>query len=403
MKNSFLLLVLIVVLIFYQALTPFWMPHLASDVNNYYFKAEYFLQNGNLTNLPVNEYQPGAIFYLMIFSPVLNWMNAIESYRLAMMLGNALFILGIGWFYLRKRGERGMVIYSLLICSIGPLLLYRFELLVVSLFIFSLHFWSLSKPQMAHFFLGLATTVKVYPIILLPYFLLVTYRKEAFGGVVKGFLSYIVGLILPVIVYVYFFKVSFASILDGLTFHGNKPIDTEGIWSVLHTTYYLLTQGAFPVAAPSWGINGITGEFTIGPIWFYNSLWLVVIGIIYLWIFLKKKLWEKFNVKLVILILLLFLSFSKVMAPQYLIWVILLLPLLNINDLKRKFWVKNLILAFLIMILYQIIYPLNFDEWLAAFHNRGFSNLFWVNLLRNLLLFWLLYRVVKDVIYESHR
>lgn len=403
MKKSHLILVLVVVAIFCQALTPWWGPHLVSDVNNYHFKAKYLLENGNLTNLPVNEYQPGAIFYLMSFSSFLYIENTVEFYRLIFSIANALIVLGIGWFYLAKRGVRAQVFFAFLILSIGPVVLYRFEMLVVSLFIAAVYFWTQSKTNLSYFFLGLATSVKVYPIVTLPYFLLLSFKKRGLEAVFKNLICFSLGVILPTSFYIYIFKVDFNSLKEGLVFHGNKPIDTEGIWSSLHTTYYLLTQGSFPDSAAAWGINGITEQFTIGPIWMYNSFWILALGTIYFLVLLKKSLWEKFNLSVIIAILLTFLVFSKVMAPQYLIWVFLLFPLINPSDLKDKFWQINLILAVAVMFLYQIIYPLNFDGWLDAYHNRSFTNLYWINLLRNIILVWLLYRIVRGLSYATNK
>lgn len=397
MKKSFLLLFLIVGILLYEAFNPAWLPHLASDVNNYYTKADYFLKHGDLTNFGSNEYQPGAIFYFVLFSPVLFLDNSAETYRLAFILGNVGLILAIGWFYFRKGKQIGQLVFSCLVLSIGPLILYRFELLVVSLFILAIHLWGKGRWMLACFVLGVATSVKVYPIVLLPYLLLITYKKGSFRGAFKNLISYFTGLVLPVISYMFLFKVDFDSILAGLAFHAHKPIDTEGIWSLLHTTYYLFKDGSFPLAVGGWGINGVSPIFTIGPHWIYNSLWVIALSAIYLFVFCNKKLWSELNIKVVILILLAFLSFSKVMAPQYITWVILLFPLLQVKQIHQRFWVINFGLAFSIMVLYQYIYPLNFNEWLGAYYNRGYTDLYWVNLLRNGLLFLLLYRVARSV------
>jgi hypothetical protein len=85
---------------------------------------------------------------------------------------------------------------------------------------------------------------------------------------------------------------------------------------------------------------------------------------------------------------------SQVISPQYLYWPFLLVPSLAANTLKDNFWKINLVLIFIIFLLTQIVYPLNYNMLVFAFYGARHDEwIFWVMTTRNLILLLLAIRL----------
>jgi hypothetical protein len=83
-----------------------------------------------------------------------------------------------------------------------------------------------------------------------------------------------------------------------------------------------------------------------------------------------------------------FVGLGKLMAPQYTWWALSLLPFAPADWLSRKKWITVMLLMVSSLLLGQIVYPLNYSEFIKSFSADPLENpLFWINSAKNLM--WL--------------
>lgn len=385
-RTAYLSLALTIIVLFLLAQHPWWSGHLHTDVDVYFQRVDYFLQNGSFENLIGNEYQPGALIFFLAISPILWLQKSITTYQLGLFIVNVWLIIVLAILYKSYGNFKNVILLSLILLLTGPIVLFRFDLYVMTIVIFSIYLWKKNFQTLAIVFLCYASFVKIFPVIFLPYYLIIAYKNRGLKQTVKILQVYLVSYF----VYLGIFSVATgmkpSQIMASFGFIANTPVHTESLWGTLTTLIWMVTTGEFAKGAGSWGIFGIASEFQIGPLWFYNYFWIIPIGLFYLWIFYKMKKNEaKFDVSVCLLVALLFLLFSKILHHQYTLWFMLLIPLLDVKLLLiQARWVIFLFLTLLASILHQYVYPLHYTEWIFNFYTTGsYSYLFWLIALRN--------------------
>lgn len=396
---SYLFLPLALLVIVMQAWHPAWYPHISTDVYVYYNRASYFLTHGNLTGADTNEHLPGAILLFLSAIPSLWVDNSFESYIRGFLTVNLILLLLIAISYLFYKRSANIVIYAVILLMTGPIMFFRFDLLVVLFTIISFYLWQTKKEIWSTVLLAVATLVKIYPIIFLPYYLILAYKEKGLSQVFILLATYIFTGYFLLATYLLSFQIPLQNFLFSLNFHALKPVHTESIWVDFFNYYYYLTQGHFPKVISAWGINGIASEYWIFPLSFYNWIWVLPVGLVYLWIFLKLKRHKfNFDIRVCLLVVFIFLVFSKVLSHQYLLWFFLLIPLLPKHVLFSKVWIINTFLVLFITFFYQNIYPLNYSQFLDSFSDPSKDwHLFAINSAAHFLMIVLLIRQFIDL------
>lgn len=389
--------------IIFEALHPAYYMHLYPDVFAFYGRASYFWENLNLSGLGYNEYQPGAIMFFITLTPVFLINQSIESFKWALFSANAIFLLLLALILIKMRKTTGVFLMSILLVFLGPILLFRFDLLVILLTIFCFYLWEEKRRDLSMVILAFAAITKVYPIIFLPFLLFQSFRKGKRFEPIYLFFTFSAAFLTYLLAYTYFFQISLNDTLASFNFHSLKSVATESVWaSVIYFFYFLFGQ-ALPGMESAYGINAISRSGVFPTIQFYNYFWILPVGFFYIFYFYKNKSWGKIDYKFLIFILLIFLIFSKVLSNQYLAWFLFMLPLLDIKILLKKTWVINIFLVILTTILHTYIYPLNYSAWLAVLVEQKFDPvLFWTVLVSNFLLILLGVRIGIDV-YKSKK
>ncbi len=392
---------LFLVLSFLLILTtyPIYYIHLHGDINVFYNRASFFIRNLGLANLVDNEYQPGALLFFIILSPILIISNSEVLYLLVLFVANIFLVLLNAFIYSRYNKAENILIFSAVLLFTGPIIFYRFDLLVVTIVNLALLFWKKRHEFTASFLLGIGTQVKVYPLIFLPYLLILSYRKSGFLTMIKHIAAYILGLLSFLFLFNFLFKYNLANFFNSLQFHILKSVGLESPWATLITLFNFFTSGSLPQTEFSNGIMAISHKNIIGPLWLYNYIWIIPFILIHIWFFLKSKNIRPYlDIRFYMLNTLLLLIFSKVIAPQYILWFTLLIPFMNLKTLiYKKRWVINFLIIILICLLYQIIYPLNYSAWIYDFQKGNLSYLFLINTLRNFLMIIVAVGLFKDL------
>lgn len=401
-KKNLPIYLLLIFAIFSQlllALHPAYYSHLSTDVYVFYNRAVFFLNHLNLSNLSGNEYQPGALLFFIMLSPILLINNSFETFTWALFAFNTVFILLLALIYKKSTNSTdSILILSLILLAIGPIFFFRFDLLVATLVCTSLLLWKNNKQLTSSFILGIATTIKVYPAIFLPYLLILSFRGKGIYQVLKNLIAYFSGLSLIILLFLVSFQIKITDMLYAFNFHLQKPISLESPLANLIMLISLIRDGVLPPLVNNWGIWGISEQVMILPTQLYNYFWIIPLIIVLIWFIRNNSHSQpKLDIYFCITIILLFLIFSKVFAPQYIIWVVTLLPMVEFKNLINTNWAINLFLVLSATFLFQYIYPLNYSSWLNSFSSPEVSFLFILNSLRNLLLVILAIRLVRGL------
>lgn len=386
------------VYIVFQSLQPAHYMHLYPDVFAFHDRALYFWENGNLTNLGHNEYQPGAIAFFIALSPIFLINQTVETFKVALSATNIIFILLIAFLLIQMKKTTGVFLLSIILILLGPILLFRFDLLVILLTVFSLYLWERKKRDLAMFTLAFAIITKVYPLIFLPYLLFQSFKNGKKAEPFYLFFVFSASFLTYLLAYTYFFQISLQDSWVSYNFHNLKSVATESVWASGFYFYHLVSGLPLPGMESAYGINAIARKEVFPSIQFYNYFWVLPLGVLYLVYFFKAKHWEKIDYQFLNLVLLVFLIFYKVFNNQYMAWFLFMLPLIDLKILLRKTWVINIFLVFLTIVFHTYIYPLNYSAWLAIL-TEGKMDLFllWVMMTSSVILPILAIRIAINV------
>lgn len=357
-------LILALLLIIYLGFQPRWHYTLSGDIKNYYQPIANHIFTANTLIYP-----PGANLVFLIFG----------KNELTFVAANIFLILVLG--YLFKNSYLWLIILGA-----GPMILYRFDLFVMFLVVMAIKSFSRANFAWSGIFLGAAVMTKFFPIVLLPYFLLVLWPKKR---IVLFLTAFLFSALLILLIYLGITNLSLSTVINGLSFNLSKSVHME---SVLGSALTIITSVTNP------GPHGVRFEnalWVLDPLYFlghariFQFLPLIGLSFIYGMVFLKKT--TQFIPAICISIILVLIISSQVFSPQYLLWPALLFPLYKNNKI-------NLLLLFAALVCTQIIYPLNYGE-LIDFFNLGINQpLFWIIATRNLLVIILTINVILPIL-----
>lgn len=358
-------LTLAIIYILLQSIHGAYYPHLYVDVFVFHARSLYFWEHLNLTNLGHNEYQPGAIlFFILLGGPAFLIDNTLDTFKWVLFGANVLLIFLTGFIFHKMKKTAGVILLSVLLIFLGPILLFRFDLLVIFLLTLVFYLWEKGKLEIAMAVLAFGVLVKVYPIIFLPYLLWLTFKKHKILNSIYLLSVFLSSLISYFLLYTLIFQISFKDTYVSLGFHNLKSVATESVWASLIYFSHIVRGVPLPAMESDFGINAIARFELFPSIAFYNYFWVLPMGILNLYYFIRKKVAHEIDYQLLILNLLVFLIFSKVFSNQYWAWFLFLLPLLPTKILLSRSWIINIFLISLTTIFHTFIYPLNYTEWL---------------------------------------
>lgn len=418
---AILSLIASIIYIIFQGMHPAYYTHLYPDISVFFDRASFFWDNQSLRNLGYNEYQPGAITFFIALTPVFLIDKSVEAFKWALFFTNSIFFVLFGALLIKMHKTSGVFLMSILLVFLGPLLLFRFDFLVILLTVFSFYLWEKKRKEIAMIVLAFAVITKVYPIIFLPYLFFQSFKQGRKLEPLYLFFTFSAAFLIYLLEYTYFLQIPLNETWASYSFHNLKSVSTESVWASLVYFLHFFSGQSLPAMESAYGINAIARASVYPSIQFYNYFWVFPLGIFYLLYFVKNesardltvgvsspdryrdKSWEKIDYKFLIFILLIFLLFSKNLSNQYLAWFLFMVPLIDMKILLRKEWVINIFLIIVTTILHTFIYPLNYSGWLAVLNTGNIDLLLlWTVLISNFLLIVLGIRIGIDV-YKNHK
>lgn len=384
---KFLLPILAIVAVLFLGFRPEWNHHLVGDVKYYYSLTNYFWSHQTIVGYPNPiAYQPGGNLFFLLLSLGRFIDTSFEVY-LGLLIGANLLM-----FLILSRFSSPRVL-ALLILGFGPLVFFRFDLLAAFLTSLSILAFSRKRFVWAAVLLGLGTATKVFPVILLPYFLLFAKPK------VKMVLAFGLSGLLLTAFYMSLTHDTLPGIMAAIDYNFSKSVHIESVWGTVLTIINMVKNPGLHAIDFKNGLFILTPAYLLGHLRLFRFLGLGGLGLVYGLIILRN--WRAkapvFRISTCLLILFTLLVTSQVISPQYLIWSFFLIPILPAAQLSTRFWKINLGLIFLALLLTQYVYPLNYDTFIFDFYGQGRNvQFFWAIALRNLILVILTWRLLKN-------
>lgn len=352
------------VLLFIQTFHPAWQPHLQTDIIIHHQQVLEYWQTGSWANISFKEYQPGALWFFVVPHLLAATVPDYFVYLNGTLFLNTLLLIAHGVLLWRYGPHSAVWVFLLLVAATGPILLYRFEL-IVSLFV--LASWLLATRQRyvsAGVLVGLASITKLYPIVLLPVLAAEPVRQRQWSKIMYFSGGYIIGL-LAVILPFLLFGGTIPDITTSLDTYHIKPVSLESIWGNILTLSWHV-RGMRPPIDGAHGIQGIAEIGSYIPFRAYELAWIIPVTIFLLWIWYRRH--SFLDPLISLLTLALFTLTAKILNPQYLWWFISFVPLLSLNRWSRVKRAELLITLTLALLLTQVIYPLNYSLFLEWFY-----------------------------------
>ncbi|MBP9695511.1 MAG: DUF2029 domain-containing protein [Candidatus Magasanikbacteria bacterium] len=357
---------------------------LVYDFSTHYSRGLFFLEHGGWQGMNYNEYPPGALWYFVFLAALVPQQYALTGFIVVAMFSNAILSLWFVKWHYEKMGTLAAFIGWFFLLAAGPVLFFRFEILVS---IFVVLAWFMAKQQkmsLAGFFLGLGVAMKIYPVILLPILILETLKKQQkdFFALIGGF---ILGVLLPVLAYV-LFGGSFGEVFASYQFHGLKPIGVDSLWSSILVVYHFFS-GLSLSLVPQYGIYGVTSVLALFPVKILNYAWVLPFGLVFVYIIWRFRKVSYTHPIIPLALILTYLVFAKVLNIQYLWWAMSFLPwvLFSYPIKKERLFVGAF--AVIVLGLSHIVYPIYFFDLVHWFENQGaISFVLFILILRNIFL-----------------
>jgi hypothetical protein len=322
------------------------------------------------------EYPPVAVVIFAIPGIFATYFGHFDFfYRLFMLLfdlGNLLLLGGLARLLFRHDNKKIIWVlgsYIVLTAISFQFVLDRFDLAVAFMILLSLYL-SLVRKQwfLAYSVIWIATLAKLFPVILIP--LLFGYQYLNFKDRSRAFLDFSYSVAFLILIFMTFFAWCGPWWNMVLAYHGERGLQIESLYSSL-----LLIGKLFGGAAEI--IRGF-GAFELNAsgalIWANIALPLIgllIIGIyIIFWRVLsqrKKAEHPDYLIKAILSCLLVFVTFNKVLSPQYLLWLFPLAALAApLSEFKRVYLACWLLIA----VMTAILFPFNYVS-LLELHALG--------------------------------
>ncbi|MGA1374759.1 MAG: hypothetical protein ACO3YQ_08135 [Flavobacteriales bacterium] len=370
-----------------QVHDPRWQGHIVVDPVVYWQRAtSFFTHDGSWSGLETNEYQPGALWFFAGIGRMTGAPGEFDPFFKGLLAVNLLLLAGhvlLARFCGPAFAPWLMLLFALLA---GPLLLCRFELLVSLLVLGAWALWVRGHLSPAGFLLGAATATKIYPVLLVPFLAASAWRRGGWRNAARGLLWWGAGGFL-VVGTLGMWGSEWRAVRAALQFHFDKPFGIEGLLgSGIPLAQWWL---GIPLRmAPRNGIYGFESDLGTAVTFLLQWSWVAAAAGIFFLVWRRRcaDLWSDPGVLFVLFGW--YVVLGKLMAPQYTWWAVPFLALTDSQRLGPRRRVVVILLVAASLLLGQVVYPLNYSEFLEGFNGEYHRNrFFWINVVKNLL--WL--------------
>ena len=292
------------------------------------------------------EYPPGALPALVL--PAL-LTDSLTAYRIVfgaeMALAGAIGVLLVA-HGLRRLGRRdedrrvALTAIALLPLLLGGVILTRFDLLPAALVAGALALLLAGRHEAGAVVLGIGVAVKLYPAVLVPLAAVAAYRR---GG--RRALAATVGLAAApvVLLYVPFLVVGLDGVLDSFGRQLGRPLQIESLGAGILLGLHHLFGVSLEWASGS-GSQNLTGGAADTLAVLQGLAQALAVALVWL-AFARGEMTRERLVRYAAAAVVAFVALSKVLSPQFLVWLLLLVPLVGAARGRAALWLMALACA----------------------------------------------------------
>jgi hypothetical protein len=256
--------------------------------------------------------------------------------------------------------------------ALGTVILSRFDLWPAMLSVAGITALVYARDRLGHGLLGLGAVAKFYPGVLVPLAVAYTWRRRGRREALVC-LGFAVGVF--VLVFVPFLVLSPGGVWHSVSVQLGRPLQVESTGAA----FLLVAHNVFGFALAgesSHGSQNVAGG-AAHVLAVVSSLAQIAVLLWIWWSFARAPATARGLVRASAAAVCAFIAFGKVLSPQFLIWLIPVVPLVRG---RRGVWASGLLLAALVLT--QIWFPFRYFR-LALDFEAGLS---WVLLARDLVL-----------------
>jgi uncharacterized membrane protein len=275
------------------------------------------------------EYPPFAlVFFLLPRLFASTWARFSIYYQTEVLIFDLIGLLII-YLIARRLGKSSwklMSVYTLAFLAIGPIIGQQYDVFPAVLTLLSLYFFWRGKHKISWLLLALGTMTKFYPAVIAPVFVFYYLRNRQYRNLWSGVLIFALTCL---IVLAPFFILSPESIRNLITYHSQRGLQLESTYSafLLVADKLGLTKVGTIFNYGSWNLTGHLADLIAkASTYVLGLLLLAAYWFIYGQIRPGKSQFSRIGTYSLLLVTITLVA-SKVFSPQYLIWLIPLVPL----------------------------------------------------------------------------
>ena len=317
-----------------------------------------------------SEYPPLALFSFLLPGLLVHNILAYSwAYAFELLVFDVLVLFMIADLasFLKISVRNVLVVYTLLILAAGPILVCRYDLLPAMLVLAALWAFIKGKNKLGWAVAALGIAAKLYPVIIVPLFIIYQMRNRQYGRFIKGgvvFLIVLCAISLPWLV------IDAPGFWHSLTYHLQRGLHSESTYGTaliagqvlgMTTVNGALTYGSWNLSSP---LADSLGEISV---FVTAGCLLVVYGLFYR--HLRKDSEGDTEaimsgppaaglIRYATLVIIVFMLTNKVFSAQYLIWLCPLLPLVAAG---RRYLIP--VLFVVAAVFTQYVYPYHYIEF----------------------------------------
>jgi hypothetical protein len=260
---------------------------------------------------------------------------------------------------------RLLTAYTLAVLAVGPIALHQFDIFPAAFLLFAIVALAAGRTTTAAVFLALGVMTKVYPILIAPVFVLAELRRGRMSNLIRPvavFVATCFVLTLP------WLLIAPRSLGVFFAYHANRGIHIDSTYGTIALAAHSLVGATATIVFTyaSWNLAGPLPDFLARA-----STWVLLGSLALAYAVIDRRIRQdenkaapsvQFLATAATLVLAAALPTSKVLSPQYLIWLMPALPLL-----ERP--VRNASLAIFAAagVVTYFMYPLFYDDFLARY------------------------------------
>lgn len=306
------------------------------------------------------EYPPGALLVMMLPRAfAVGYLQYRTLFFAEAALLDALIVVAL---FASTRSARiptwrALCLYTLAIVLLGPLVVYRLDLAPAALTALAVLAWQRDSSGLSAAALALGTATKVYPLLLVPLLLMDAWARHGARRVWRAMLAF--GVTLAIVLSPALLAGT-TGLARALRFQTERHLQVEAIWAVPVLLLHISQRFPLEIAARGRALV-ILGP---GDAWGnYGALLLALVALAVYGGWWRLRARPELHAAAVLTgtAALVFAAaiLSKVLSPQYLIWVMAPLALL---PLRPRPTIVALLAFFAALPLTQWLYPLHYGE-----------------------------------------